>query len=202
MLPEFLLTAILVELTPGPKSAWLGVLSAWRRRAAGLAAVARVAIGFAIAGAAAVLGPSTLIGKRPLVFRLLRWAGSIYLLYLAWGTWQQADDFHDGTFDLPIQHYFAQGLMGNILNPKAYLFYAGVLPHFVDKAYGLLPLLALLTGVYVGVATTIHAAIALLAGSLSDFFAAPAKYLMMGKVFAGLLFAVAIWLFNVTGAKP
>jgi len=52
------------------------------------------------------------------------------------------------------------------------------------------------------VATTIPAAIALLAGSLSVFFAAPEKYLMMSKVFAGLVFAAAIWLFHVTGAKP
>jgi threonine/homoserine/homoserine lactone efflux protein len=202
MLREFLLTASLFGLTPGPKTAWLGVRCASRGRAAGFAAIAGATIGLHGAGAAAVLGPSARIGKRPLVFRLPRWAASIDLFYLAWDTWQHANDFHHGTFDQPIQNYFAQGLMSDKLNPKVYLSYASILPHFVDKARGLLLQLTLLTGVNGGVATTIHAAIALLAGSLSGFFATPAKYLMMSHVFAGLGFGVAIWRFHVTGAKP
>ena len=99
---EFLLTAILIELTPGPNMAWLALLGASRGRIAALGAVAGIALGLAIAGAAAAFGVSALIGKTPWVFQALRWAGALYLLYLAWDAWQQADGTHNGNFNEPI----------------------------------------------------------------------------------------------------
>ena len=198
---EFLLTAILIELTPGPNMAWLALLGASRGRIAALGAVAGIALGLAIAGVAAAFGVSALIGNTPWVFQALRWAGALYLLYLAWDTWKQADGMHNGKFDEPIVKYFSQGLVSNILNPKAYLVYAAVLPQFIDMARELLPQLTLLTTAYVVVATTIHSAIALLAGSLSGFFAQPEKFRRMSRVFAALLAIVAVWFFYATGVK-
>ena len=88
-----------------------------------------------------------------------------------------------------------------MLNPKAYLVFAAVLPQFVDPAQPLLAQLIALSALYVGVATAIHAAIALLAGSLNRFIADRARARMLGRVFALLLVAVAIWFFYVTKVK-
>ena len=201
MFIEFLLTAILIELTPGPNMGWLALLGASRGRVAALGAVAGIALGLAIAGAGAAFGVSALIGNTPWVFQALRWAGALYLLYLSWDAWQQADGIHNGKFNEPIRKYFAQGLVSNILNPKAYLVYAAVLPQFIDMGRELLPQLALLTGAYVAVATIIHAGIALLAGSLSGFFVQPEKFQRMSRLFAALLATVAVWFFYATGVK-
>jgi threonine/homoserine/homoserine lactone efflux protein len=201
MFIEFLLTAILIELTPGPNMAWLALLGASRGRLSALGAVAGIALGLAIAGIAAALGVSALIGTTPWLFQALRWAGSLYLIYLAWDAWQQSTGSKDEKFDQPIFKYFTQGLIGNMLNPKAYLVYAAVLPQFIDSKQAVLMQLATLTVAYVVIATVIHAGIALLSGSFSGFFTQPAKFQVMSRVFAVLLAIVAIWFFFSTGVK-
>ncbi len=201
MVLEFLAASLLIELTPGPNMAWLALLGASRGRLAALAAVAGVALGLSVAGTAAAFGVSALIGTTPWLFRGLRWAGSLYLLYLAWDSWRASTAPPDTKFEEPLLRYFSQGLLSNMLNPKAYLVFAAVLPQFIDPAQPLLAQLITLTALYVGVATAVHAAIALLAGSSTRFFADPVWSRRLGRVFAVLLAAVAIWFFFATELK-
>lgn len=201
MVLEFLAASLLIELTPGPNMAWLALLGASRGRLAALSAVAGVALGLSVAGTAAALGVSTLIGTTPWLFQGLRWAGSLYLLYLAWDSWRDSTAPQEARFEEPPLRYFSQGLLSNMLNPKAYLVFAAVLPQFVDPAQPLLAQLATLTALYVGIATTVHAAIALLAGSFSRFFADPVWSRRLGRIFAVLLAAVAVWFFFATELK-
>ena len=173
MLLEFLAARCLIELTPGPNMAWLALLGASRGRTAALAAVAGVALGLSIAGAAAAFGVSALIGTTPWLFQALRWAGSLYLLYLAWDSWRDSTAPQETQFDEPLRRYFGQGLLSNMLNPKAYLVFAASsrnswIPHNLCS-----PNSSRLSALYVGVATAVHAAIALLAGSFNRFFADP-----------------------------
>ena len=154
-----------------------------------------------IAGAAATFGVSALIGTTPWLFQVLRWAGSLYLFYLAWDSWRDSAAPQETQFDEPLRRYFGQGLLSNMLNPKAYLVFAAVLPQFVDPAQPLLTQLIKLSALYVGVATIIHAAIALLAGTFNRFFADRARARMLGRVFALLLAAIAIWFFYATKVK-
>jgi threonine/homoserine/homoserine lactone efflux protein len=201
MVLEFLAASLLIELTPGPNMAWLALLGASRGRLAALAAVAGVALGLSVAGTAAALGVSTLIGTTPWLFQGLRWAGSLYLLYLAWDSWRDSTAPLNTKFEEPLLRYFSQGLLSNMLNPKAYLVFAAVLPQFVDPAQPLLAQLATLTALYVGVATAVHAAIALLAGSFTRFFVDPVWSRRLGRIFSVLLAAVAVWFFFATELK-
>jgi threonine/homoserine/homoserine lactone efflux protein len=201
MLTEFLATAILIELTPGPNMAWLALLGASRGRMAALATVAGVALGLAIAGTAAAVGVSALISTTPWLFNALRWAGSLYLLYLAWDAWHGGTDGVDEKNDPSMSRYFLQGLGSNMLNPKAYLVYAAVLPQFINVPGNVLNQLIILTSLYVFVATAIHATIAMLGGSLNGFFADTTSRKMLGRIFALILTAVAVWFFYSTGLK-
>ena len=71
---EFLITSIVMELTPGPNMAWLALLSAREGLRAGFVAVAAAA-GFAAA-----------INTFPIIYQAIRWGGvssySISLLKL------------------------------------------------------------------------------------------------------------------------
>lgn len=201
MLLEFLGAPVLIELTPGPNMAWLALLGASRGRIAALAAVAGVSLGLGVAGAAATFGASALISTTPWLFQALRWAGSLYLLYLAWDSWRDSTASQETQFDEPLRRYFGQGLLSNMLNPKAYLVLAAVLPQFVDPAQPLLAQLITLSALYFAVATIIHATIAMLAGSFNRFFADQARARMLGRVFALLLAAIAIWFFYATEVK-
>ena len=187
----FALASLIIELTPGPNMTYLAMLSARQGRSAGYIAVAGVALGLAIMGIAASLGLATLIGASPALFAILRWGGVAYLLYLAWDAWREADLPPE-----PIEssRYFVQGLVTNLLNPKAALFYVTVMPNFLATG-GDGPLSwTLLAAVYVSVATAIHLAIVTAAGMLEPVLTRGMGRVVVSRAFALILVGIAAWL--------
>lgn len=195
----FALTSFLIELTPGPNMTYLAIVAASRGRLQGFATVAGVAIGLATIGIAGALGVSVLIQSSALLYEGLRWAGFIFLLYLAWDAWRATPE-EPGATQPNMGQYFARGFLTNILNPKAAVFYVAVLPTFLDDANDVLGQTIILTAVYVGVATVIHAAIVVLAGSAQALLTNPAREQFVRRVLALLLAAVAVWFFVKTAA--
>ena len=135
----FALTALIIEITPGPNMAYLAALSLSRGWRIGLAAVAGVALGLSVYGIAAALGVAAIIESSTLLYQALRWGGVIYLLWLAFNAWSSADDVasegkpgHDHTR----ASAFRRGLITNLLNPKAEVFYVAVLPEFQVRSIG------------------------------------------------------------------
>lgn len=200
MIGEFLATSLLIELTPGPNMGWLALLAAARGRRLGLAAVAGIALGLSLAAVAAAFGLSLLIAATPWMFHALRMAGAAYLLYLAWEAWSGAADDDAQGLEASASHYFMQGLVSNALNPKAYLVYAAVLPQFLGASAGLTEV-ATLSALYVGVATAVHSAVALLAGSASSFFKNKQRARLFSRISAVLLVGIAIWFFWSTSGS-
>ena len=78
----FAVTAVLIELTPGPNMGYLAVVAASAGRRAGLAATAGVAVGLLSAGIASSLGLAAIVATSGLVYELLGWSGAFYLLWL------------------------------------------------------------------------------------------------------------------------
>jgi threonine/homoserine/homoserine lactone efflux protein len=200
MLWSFLLASILIELTPGPNMTWLAVLGAARGRKIAFGAVAGICLGLAMAGVVAGVGLTALLTQWPVLFQALRWIGTLYLFYLAWEAWTNADAREKLT-DSGVTKAFQQGLISNILNPKAYLFYAAVLPQFVSGEMPVVTEVFMLTAIYVAVATTIHAAIAVLSGSLADFLKTSPKAVTIRKSLAVLIAIAAVWFFYSTQVK-
>ncbi len=194
---NFIIASILIELTPGPNMTWLAVLGATRGRKTALAAVAGICLGLAIAATIAGLGLTALLYQMPQLFTILRWAGTFYLLYLAWDAWRDANATSDASDQSPYQA-FAQGLVSNILNPKAYLFYAALLPQFLNPAKDTACQIIQLSAIYVAVATIIHAGIAVLSGSIADWLAKSSQAITVRKALALLIAAAAIWFFYST----
>ncbi|MGE3307227.1 MAG: LysE family translocator [Rhizobiaceae bacterium] len=187
----FFLTALLVELTPGPNMTYLALVSASEGRRAGFETTLGIALGLALLGAIASLGVSEAIHASTLLYEMLRWAGVLFLLYLAWEGWVTGADIVSRP-NARRGRFFTRGLFTNLLNPKAGVFYVSVLPTFIDpnggsgQAY-------LLTAIYVAVATGVHLAIVLLAGTLERFLNEPARERVARKFLSALLAAVALW---------
>jgi threonine/homoserine/homoserine lactone efflux protein len=200
MLWQFIVASTLIELTPGPNMTWLAVLGAARGRRTALAAVAGIAIGLAVAAAVAGFGLTAVLTQFPLLFQLLRIVGTLYLFYLAWDAWRGSDE-EMGNTGATQAVAFKQGLISNTLNPKAYLFYAAMLPQFVSGRMGLLQEIALLSTIYVAVATAIHASIAVLAGSMATFLETSAHAVTIRRSLAILIAIAAVWFFFVTRVK-
>ena len=191
----FALASVLIELTPGPNMAYLALIAASEGRRPGLAAVAGVALGLSLVGVAAALGVAALVSASGLAYEALRWAGVGYLLWLALDGWRGAGRERREHAPLGASHwrYFRRGLITNLLNPKAAVFYVAVLPTFLVTRAGVLGEVAILTGVYVCVATGIHAAIVLAAGAAHRFFEDRARARILGRVLSVALALVALW---------
>ena len=67
----FLITATLIELTPGPNMTYLALVSAVRGRKAGLATVAGIAAGLGTVGLIASLGVAEMIQMSPVAYEAL-----------------------------------------------------------------------------------------------------------------------------------
>ncbi|WP_048647274.1 LysE family translocator [Nitratireductor soli] len=196
---SFALTSVLIELTPGPNMAYLALVSASEGRRAGFATVAGVALGLGAIGVIAALGVAEVVHASPPLYEGLRWAGILFLLYLAWDGWRQGTDVVASN-DKPDGAHFMRGLVTNLLNPKAAVFYVAVLPTFIDPTRPLTPQTMLLTGIYVTAATLIHAAIVILAGALQPLLDDPRRERLARRVLSALLALVALW-FGWTTAR-
>lgn len=196
----FVLTSLIIEMTPGPNMAYLAVLGASRGRIAGFAAVLGVALGLVLLGIAVGLGGGSLILHNRVAYESLRWAGALYLCWLAYDSWKAG---RQPVETAPVSQsrfmHFRRGFVTNLLNPKAALFFIAVVPEFIAGPAPSLRELAVLVSIYVAVATFVHGLIVLLAGTLQAFLAAPQRRKMAGNVFAVVLFLVAVWLFVSSG---
>ena len=85
----FALTALIIEITPGPNMTYLAALSLSNGARTGFAAVAGIALGLLTYGVIAAFGLAAVIDNSPLLYGLLRWGGVIYLLWLAWESWTE-----------------------------------------------------------------------------------------------------------------
>jgi threonine/homoserine/homoserine lactone efflux protein len=191
----FLLTSLVLELTPGPNMGTLASLTLERGRSAGLAAIAGITLGLAIIGTLAAFGLTAVIAESPALYQALRWAGIFYLLYLAYDAWRDAGAGADiASKPEDAGSLFLRGLTVNLLNPKAAVFYIAVLPTFIDVARGAVLVQNLtLVAIYVAVATAVHTGVVLLAAQLRPLLVAGAGERLVRRALAIVMGIIAIW---------
>lgn len=197
----FALAVLLIELTPGPNMAWLAALSMGAGRRAGLAATAGVAMGLFFNALAAALGIAFLVAASPTLWQALRWGGAVFLLWLAWESWRDDGENSPARAADPgrARHHFLSGLVINLLNPKAMLFYVVVIPRFNGgqiPGFGLAFTLALVS---IAIATAVHLAIVLAGSRIGDWLADPTRTRRIRRILALMIVAVAVW-FAATAA--
>ncbi len=196
-LASFVLTSLVIEVTPGPNMTYLALVAASDGRRAGFVTVGGITLGLALIGVVAGVGVAEAIQASDTLYAILRWAGVAFLLYLAWDGWRSpaaTEPHRDGEDG----KYFLRGLLTNLLNPKAGVFYIAVLPTFMTPQSSPVPQAMLLTAIYVGVATLAHGSIVLLAGTLEPLLNDPRREKVVRRVLSALLALVALWFAWVT----
>ena len=191
----FALTCLIIEVTPGPNMAYLAVLSATHGRRIGLAATLGVTLGLLLVGVAAAVGLAAVISGSRWLYEAIRWGGIVYLLWLAWDAWRDAAEpaSADARIDDLARSVFMRGLVTNLLNPKAAIFYVSVLPTFVDVARPVFQQTLTLTAIYVAVATAIHLSLVGLAGAVQPFLENPDRNRWVRRGMAITLAGIALW---------
>jgi threonine/homoserine/homoserine lactone efflux protein len=134
----FCLACIALVATPGPNVLYLVSRTLAQGRAAGFVSLAGTSTGVAAHALAAALGLSALLATVPVAYDAVRWAGALYLGWLAWTTWRSQGDSAQTPVPTQIKggQLFRQGLWTSLLNPKVALFELAFFPQFVSPAHG------------------------------------------------------------------
>lgn len=197
----FILACLLVELTPGPNMIYLAILSLTEGVKPALAAVAGVALGLLIIGLGAALGLAALIQQSEWIYQGLRFAGVLYLLWLGIDGFRSASvqTAEGARLHKSEGTYFRRGLITNLLNPKAGLFYIAVIPGFINPSYPATSQLFFLSLSFVVIATLVHLTIVLLAERARRLLETPYLQKRASQILSLLLIAVAIWFYFESG---
>lgn len=152
----FIPAALALNLTPGPDMLFClsqGVRSGAR---AGFAAALGVATGAFIHSLAAGLGLAALIAAQPWLFEIVRWAGVIYLTWLALKAFREPITLTlpSGTASTAVRAWW-DGIVVSLLNPKMALFILALVPQFVDAGRGNILLQFLIFGAILNIGGTV-----------------------------------------------
>jgi len=131
----FVGVVVAAYLVPGPDFAVV-LRSATRGPRAGVASATGAQLGLCVHVLLAVVGLSVVLARHPEALTAVRVVGGAYLLYLGGRlvlpTFRRsAPAAAAGAAEVSTRSAFTQGLFTNLLNPKAVLFFAAVLPQFV-----------------------------------------------------------------------
>jgi threonine/homoserine/homoserine lactone efflux protein len=137
-LAKFVAFGLLLNVTPGVDMLFILSKSTTLGFRAGVIAVGGILVGCLVHLLAATIGLSAVLSASPSAFRIVKWIGAAYLVYVGI------------TFVFPIpsdgkiertsaeralsQSIFVQALLTNVLNPKVALFFLAFLPQFISPS--------------------------------------------------------------------
>jgi RhtB (resistance to homoserine/threonine) family protein len=144
-LPLFMLAVFLLNVTPGPDTAYIVGRSVSQGRMAGLMSALGVSAGCCVHVLAVAFGLTALLAASTVAFTVIKVVGAAYLIYLG-GRMLLAPPERDDTSveaetpeqtaaakrPRPLKALFMQGFLTNVLNPKVVLFFLSFFPQFVD----------------------------------------------------------------------
>jgi threonine/homoserine/homoserine lactone efflux protein len=133
----FLTAGVLLNLTPGPDTAYILGRTITQGREAGIASALGICAGSIFHTCAAALGLSAILLSSPTAFGFVKLLGAAYLIFL--GAKMIIDRSKPSGRPLHFRRgtnaaAFRQGTLTNMLNPKVALFFLAFLPQFIDPA--------------------------------------------------------------------
>jgi RhtB (resistance to homoserine/threonine) family protein len=175
----FIAAVFLLNITPGPDTAYIVGRSVAQGRGAGLMSALGISAGCCVHSLACGFGLTALLAASATAFTVIRFAGALYLIYLgirlifarpAADTAPADAARAPGTAAVPrsLRQLFLQGFWTNVLNPKVVLFFVSFFPQFVaaGSTHKALAFLAL-GGVFVLMSTVWNSFVAWIAGSVT-----------------------------------
>ena len=134
----FMVSALALNVTPGPSIAYVMSRSFGQGRTAGLVSALGLGTGSLLHAIAATLGLSAVVAHSPLAYAVVKYLGAAYLVYLGVGLLRQRTVRLGDAMPprLSLSRVYWQGALTEILNPKVALFFLAFLSQFVDPARG------------------------------------------------------------------
>lgn len=186
---------VILFLTPGP--VWVAIIA--RGLSGGFSAAWPLAVGVAIGDLvwplAAIFGLSWVLSVYAGFMDVLRWVAVVIFLVMGWLLIRHADRpiMANAHLTRPGRWAgFAAGVAAILGNPKAILFYMGVLPGFFDLRTVTVPDIAAILAVSVAIPMAGNLSFALMVDRVRRLLSSPAALRRLNRTAGGLLIAVAL----------
>ena len=202
---EYLIATILIILAPGPSVLFtIARAIAWGRAAA-VATVIGNASGMFLVSLLVAVGLGPLLQSSKLFYNGVQWAGGAYLIYLGYSAiaaskvdahGMQKTEGAKPAFVTSIKNGFWVG----VLNPKSVVFFAAILPQFVDQEKNnVTAQLILLGAIFALIALISDGSYGILAGTVRQWLAGDIGRLIFMRRFGGVVM-IALGLFTIFSA--
>ena len=175
---QFLITSLIVVLIPGTGVIYTVSTGLTQGKKASLYVALGCTLGIVPHLLATILGLAALMHTSAVAFQILKWAGVLYLFYVAWGTWRdksafQLDDNPSKTHTLGL---ISKAILMNVLNPKLTIFFLAFLPQFIpaNSTHVLAPML-LLSAIFMVMTLAVFVVYGLLAHTFRHFVVESAR---------------------------
>ena len=189
----FAAACLLMVLTPGPNMIYLISRSICQGRKAGVTSLVGVVAGFLVHMFAAAAGLTAVFLAVPMAYEVLKWAGALYLLWMAWqalkpgarSPFEAQELAPDSSPKLVLM-----GFMTSVLNPKVAMFYLSVFPQFISPEHGSMFTQSLVLGLtQISVSFTVNLLIALFASGIAVWFVRNPLWLAVQRYVMGCVLA-------------
>ena len=202
---EYLIATVLIILAPGPSVLFtIARAIAWGRVAA-IATVIGNAFGMFLVSVLVAFGLGPLLQSSKLFYNGIQWAGGAYLIYLGYAAiaasrvdaqGMQKTEGSKPSFFTSLKNGFWVG----VLNPKSVVFFAAILPQFVDQEKNNVTAQLLLLGaIFATVALISDGSYGLLAGTVRSWLAGDVKRLIFMRRFGGIVM-IGLGVFTIFSA--
>ena len=185
----FIVTVALFGLVPGPDIIFVITQAVTKGKKEALYVSLGLTTGCMFHATLASFGVAFIFQQSALAFNALKTLGVIYLLYLAYKTFVNADKEIAATDDNKAKMGYFKGILMNILNPKVILFFLAFLPQFVPSNVNHISLYMFMLGViFMLVTLVVFSLVAILASQLNTHLISKPK--TMTKVNKGSAFVL------------
>ena len=132
MLISFIFSCFVLALSPGPDNLYLATLTVRSGKVAGFSFLIGLLSGCLIHTALLAFGLSQLIIINDLFFKIIKYLGVFYLLFLSYSSYKSDILIYNiEKKNDEIQKIFTRGVLMNLLNPKVLLFFTMFFPNFI-----------------------------------------------------------------------
>ena len=182
----FALLSFVLIIVPGPNVLFVVSRSLMLGRAAGVGTAAGGQIGVYLQVVAVAFGVGALVERSVAVFTAVKLAGAAYLVYLGVQAIRHRGSLREALDVAAEPRSFGRilrdGIVVGVSNPKVIVFFAAVLPQFVNRPAGHIPVQMLQLGaVFVAIAVVCDSTWALAAGTARAWLArSPRRLEMVG----------------------
>lgn len=167
----FLAATALLAFSPGPDNIYVLTQSITNGSRAGLATTAGLISGCIVHTTLVAFGMSAVIATSPTLFLVIKIAGALYLLILAYKVYSSDATIAltEGAPKKSSWSLYKQGVTMNLLNPKVTIFFLAFFPGFLWDSQGNTVLQFYILGILFMIESfIIFGGIALVAGTIAD----------------------------------